>query len=165
MGNNSRKTWADYIEERDKLIDLALGEWDTDSLPEINGPLCELANQAIMAGYGDRIEADLDYLPTQITIHASVEDAVRAYVKAGETGNIYHDKALDIYILDASDHDLQGWLAYFGLSLWGDAEQSNDVVANMINAIGSLGTLPEAEDYLDLSRIDVVSAKRLTIED
>ena len=164
MGTNS-KTYADYIDERDKLINLALGEWDIDSLPEINGQLCELANQAIAAGYGDRIEADRDYLPTQITIHPSIEDAVRAYVKAGETGNIYHDKTLDLYILDLSDRDLQGWLAYFGLSLWGDAEQSNDVVANMINVIGSLGTVPEAEDYLGLSSIDVVNAKRLTIED
>lgn len=165
METNTSKTWADYIEERDKLIALALGEWDTDSLPEINDQLVELANQAVAAGYGDRIEADRDYLPTQITIHACIEDAVRAYVKAGETGNIYHDKTLDIYILDLSDRDLQGWLAYFGLSLWGDAGQSNDVVVNMINVIGSLGTVPEAEDYLDLSRIDVVNAKRLTIED
>ena len=159
------KTLADYIDARDKLIDLALGEWDTDSLPEINGPLCELANQAIEAGYGDRIEADRDYLPTQITIHASIEDAVRAYVKAGETGNIYHDRSRDLYLLDLSDRDLQGWLAYFGLSVWGDAEQPNDVVVNMINAVGSLGAVPEAEDYLDLFRIDVVNAKRLTIED
>lgn len=165
MGTNTNKTWADFIEARDALIDLALGEWDIDSLPEINDQLVEIANQAIEAGYGDRIEADRDYMPTQITIHPSIEDAVRAYVKAGETGNVYHDKTLDIYILDLSDHDLQGWLAYFGLSLWGDAEQSNDVVANMINVIGSLGTVPEAEDYLGLSHIDVVNAKRLTIED
>lgn len=165
MKMENAKTYNDFTNQRDKLINLALGEWDTDSLPEINDQLVELANQAIAAGYGDRIEADRDYLPTQITIHACIEDAVRAYVKAGETGNIYHDKTLDIYILDLSDRDLQGWLAYFGLTLWGDAEQSNDVVANMINAIGSLGTVPEAEDYLDLSRIDVVNAKRLTIED
>ena len=164
MGTNS-KTYADYIEERDALIDLALGEWDTDSLPEINGQLCELADQAVAAGYGDRIEADRDYLPTQITIHPSVEDAVRAYVKAGESGDIYLDKTLGIYVLDLSDHDLRGWLAYFGLSVWGDAEQSNDVVVNMIHAIGDLGTVPEAEDYLGLSRIDVVNAKRLIIED
>ena len=159
------KTYADYVDARDALIDLALGEWDIDSLPEINDQLCELANQAIAAGYGDRIEADRDYLPTQITIHPSIEDAVRAYVKAGETGDIYHDKTLDIYVLDLSDRDLQGWVAYFGLSLWGDSEQPNDVVANMINVIGNLGIVPEAEDYLGLSRIDVVNAKRLTIED
>lgn len=165
MKMENAKTYTDFTDQRDKLISLALGEWDTDSLPEINDQLVELANQAIAAGYGDRIEAGRDYLPTQITIHACIEDAVRAYVKAGETGNIYHDKTLDLYILDLSDRDLQGWLAYFGLSLWGDAEQSNDVVANMINAIGSLGTMPEAEDYLDLFRIDVVNAKRLTIED
>lgn len=164
MKMENAKTYTDFTDQRDKLIELALGEWDTDSLPEINDQLVELANQAITAGYGDRIEADRDYLPTQITIHACIEDVVRAYVKAGETGNIYHDKTLDIYILDLSDRDLQGWLAYFGLTLWGDAEQSNDVVVNMINAIGSLGTVPEAEDYLDLSRIDVVNAKRLTIE-
>lgn len=159
------KTLADFIEARDALIDLALGEWDIDSLPEINDQLCELANQAIAAGYGDRIEADRDYLPTQITIHPSIEDAVRAYVKAGENGTIYHDKTLDIYVLDLSDSDLQGWVAYFGLSLWGDAEQSNDVVVNMINVIGSLGTVPEAEDYLGLSRIDVLNVKHLIIED
>ena len=165
MGTNTSKTWADYIEERDKLITLALGEWDIDSLPEINDQLVELANQAIAAGYGDRIEADRNYTPLRLAPYATLEHAVRAYVKAGETGNIYHDKTLDLYILDLSDRDLQGWLAYFGLSLWGDAEQSNDVVVNMINAIGSLRTVPEAEDYLDLSRIDVVNAKRLTIED
>lgn len=165
MKMENAKTYTDFTDQRDKLINLALGEWDTDSLPEINDQLVELANQAIVAGYGERIEADRDYLPTQITIHPSIEDAVRAYVKAGETGNIYHDKTLDLYLLDLSDHDLQGWLAYFGLTLWGDAEQSNDVVVNMINAIGSLGTVPEAEDYLDLFRIDVVNAKRLTIED
>lgn len=165
MKMEKAKTYTDFTDQRDKLINLALGEWDTDSLPEINDQLVELANQAIAAGYGDRIEADRDYIPTQITIHACIEDAVRAYVKAGETGSIYHDRTLDIYILDLSDRDLQGWLAYFGLSLWGDAEQSNDVVVNMINVIGSLGTVPEAEDYLDLSRIDVVNAKRLTIED
>ena len=159
------KTYADYVDARDALIDLALDEWDIDSLPEINGQLCELANQAIEAGYGDRIEADRDYMPTQITIHPSIEDAVRAYVKAGETGEIYHDKTLDIYVLDVSDRDLQGWLAYFGLSLWGDAEQPNDVVVNMIKVIGDLGIVPEAEDYLGLSRIDVVNAKRLIIED
>lgn len=164
MKMETAKTYTDFTDQRDKLIDLALGEWDTDSLPEINDQLVELANQAVAAGYGDRIEAERDYLPTQITIHACVEDAVRAYVKAGETGNIYHDKTLDIYVLDLSDRDVQGWLAYFGLTLWGDAEQSNDVVVNMINAIGSLGTIPEAEDYLDLFRIDVVNAKRLTIE-
>ena len=159
------KTLADFIEARDALIDLALGEWDIDSLPEINCQLVELANQAIEAGYGDRIEADRDYMPTQITIHPSIEDAVRAYVKAGETGDIYLDKTLGIYVLDLSDRDLQGWLAYFSLSLWGDAEQPNDVVVNMIKAVGDLGTVPEAEDYLGLSRIDVVNAKRLTIED
>lgn len=165
MGTNTSKTWADYIEERDKLIELALGEWDTDSLPEINDQLVELANQAIAAGYGERIEADRDYMPTQITPYDTIEEALRAYVRAGETGNIYHDKTLGIYLLDQSGTDLKEWLAHFGLTLWGDAEQSNDVVVNMINVIGRLGIIPEAEDYLDLSRIDVVNAKRLTIED
>lgn len=165
MGTDTSKTWADYIEDRDKLIELALGEWDTDSMPEINGPLCELANRAVAAGYGDRIEAERDYVPTQITPYATIEHVVRAYVKAGETGNIYHDKTLDIYLLDLSDHDLQEWLAYFGLSLWGDAEQPNDVVVNTINAIGSLGTIPEIEDYLGLSYVSVVNVKRVILED
>lgn len=165
MGTNTSKTWADYIEERDKLINLALGEWDTDSLPEINDQLVELANQAIAAGYDDRIEADRDYVPTQITPYDTIEEALRAYVKAEETGDIYRDKTLGIYLLDQSGTDLKEWLAHFGLSLWGDSEQPNDVVVNIINVIGSLGTMPEAEEYLDLSRIDVVNAKRLTIED
>lgn len=165
MKMENAKTYTDFTDQRDKLINLALGAWDTDSLPEINDQLVELANQAIAAGYGDRIEADRDYVPTQITPYDTIEEALRAYVKAGETGNIYRDKTLGIYLLDQSDTDLKEWLAYFGLSLWGDAEQSNDVVVNMINVIGSLGTIPEAEDYLDLSRIDVVNAKRLTIED
>lgn len=165
MGTNTSKTWADYVEERDKLIELALDEWDTDSLPEINDQLVELANQAIAAGYDDRIKTDRDYVPTQITPYDTIEEALRAYVKAGETGNIYHDKTLDIYLLDQSGTDLKEWLAHFGLSLWGDAEQSNDVVVNTINVIGSLGTIPESGDYLDLSHIDVVNAKRLTIED
>lgn len=165
MKMENAKTYTDFTDQRDKLINLALGEWDTDSLPEINDQLVELANQAVAAGYGDRIEADRNYAQLRLAPYATIEHAVRAYVKVGETGNIYHDKTLDVYLLDLSDHDLQGWLAYFGLSLWGDAEQSNDVVVNMINAIGSLGTIPEAEDYLDLSRIDVVNAKRLTIED
>ena len=165
MGTNTSKTWADYIEERDKLINLALGEWDTDSLPEINDQLVELANQAIAAGYGDRIEADRDYVSTQITPYDTIEEALRAYVKAEETGDIYRDKTLGIYLLDQSGTDLKEWLAHFGLSLWGDSEQPNDVVVNIINVIGSLGTMPEAEEYLDLSRIDVVNAKRLTIED
>lgn len=165
MKMENAKTYTDFTDQRDKLIDLALGAWDTDSLPEINDQLVELANQAIAAGYGDRIEADRNYAPLRLLPYAILEHAVRAYVKAGETGNIYHDKTLELYLLDLSDHDLQEWLAYFGFSLWGDAEQPNDVVVNMINAIGSLRTIPEAEDYLDLSRIDVVNAKRLTIED
>jgi hypothetical protein len=165
MKMENAKTYTDFTDQRDKLINLALGEWNADSLPEINDQLLELANQAIEAGYGDRIEADRDYIPTQITPYDTIEEALRAYAKAGETGNIYHDKTLGIYLLDQSGTDLKEWLAHFGLSLWGDAEQSNDVVVNMINVIGSLGTVPEAEDYLDLSRIDVVNAKRLTIED
>ena len=159
------KTYTYFTDQRDKLIELALGEWDTDSLPEINDQLVELANQAIAAGYGERIEADRDYMPTQITIHACIEDAVRAYVKAGETGDIYHDEILDIYLLDLSDCDLKEWLAYFGLSLWGSVEQPNDVVADMINVISNLGIVPEAEEYLGVCRVSVVNVKRLTLED
>ena len=79
--------------------------------------------------------------------------------------------ATDMSVFPEELTALEGWGEYitdFDESeyepLWGYAEQSNDVVVNMINAIGSLGTVPEAEDYLDLSRIDVVNAKRLTIE-
>lgn len=160
------KTYTDFIEERDKLIDLAVEGWTTiDDLPEINDQLIELANQAIEAGYGNRVTAERKYTPLQITSYATIEEAVRAYVKAGETGDIYHDEILDIYLLDLSDCDLKEWLAYFGLSLWGDVEQPNDVVANMINAIGNLGTIPEIEDYLGLSYVSVVNVKRVILED
>lgn len=162
MGTTS-KTYTDYIEERDKLIDLALGALDTDSLPEINDQLIELANQAIAAGYGDRIEADRNYLPTRLVVYPTIELAVKAYAEAGETGVIYHDEIPDVYLLDLSGGDLQEWLAYFGLSLWGDAGQPNGVVANMINVIGNLGTVPEAEEYLGVYRVTVVHAKRLSI--
>lgn len=160
------KTYTDFIEERDKLIDLAVEGWTTiDDLPEINDQLIELANQAIEAGYGNRVTVERKYTPLQITSYATIEEAVRAYVKAGETGDIYHDEILDIYLLDLSDCDLKEWLAYFGLSLWGDVEQPNDVVANMINAIGNLGTIPEIEDYLGLSYVSVVNVKRVILED
>lgn len=159
------KTYTDFIEERDKLIDLAVEGWTTiDDLPEINDQLIELANQAIEAGYGNRVTVERKYTPLQITSYATIEEAVRAYVKAGETGDIYHDEILDIYLLDLSDCDLKEWLAYFGLSLWGDVEQPNDVVANMINAIGNLGTIPEIEDYLGLSYVSVVNVKRVILE-
>lgn len=160
------KTYTDFIEERDKLIDLAVEGWTTiDDLPEINDQLIELANQAIEAGYGNRVTVERKYTPLQITSYATIEEAVRAYVEAGETGDIYHDEILDIYLLDLSDCDLKEWLAYFGLSLWGDVEQPNDVVANMINAIGNLGTIPEIEDYLGLSYVSVVNVKRVILED
>ena len=160
------KTYTDFIEERDKLIDLAVEGWTTlDDLPEINDQLIELANQAIEAGYGNRVTVEQKYTPLQITSYATIEEAVRAYVKAGETGDIYHDEILDIYLLDLSDCDLKEWLAYFGLSLWGDVEQPNDVVANMINAIGNLGTIPEIEDYLGLSYVSVVNVKRVILGD
>lgn len=159
------KTYTDFIEERDKLIDLAVEGWTTiDDLSEINDQLIELANQAIEAGYGNRVTVERKYTPLQITSYATIEEAVRAYVKAGETGDIYHDEILDIYLLDLSDCDLKEWLAYFGLSLWGDVEQPNDVVANMINAIGNLGTIPEIEDYLGLSYVSVVNVKRVILE-
>lgn len=163
MKMENAKTYTDFTDQRDKLIELALGEWDTDSLPEINDQLVELANQAIAAGYGDRIEADRNYLPTRLVAYPTIELAVKAYVEAGETGVIYHDEIPDVYLLDLSDGDLQEWLAYFGLSLWGDAGQPNDVVANMVNVIGNLGIVPEAEEYLAVYRVTVIHAKRLAI--
>ena len=159
------KTYTGFTDQRDKLIDLALDATNIDDLPEINDQLIELANQAIKAGYGNRVAVDRNYTPLQITTYATIEEAVRAYVKAGETGDIYHDEILDIYLLDLSDTDLKEWLAYFGLSLWGDVEQPNDVVANMINAIGNLGVIPEIEDYLGLSYVSVVNVKRVILED
>lgn len=159
------KTYTDFIDQRDKLIDLVVEAVDIDDLPDINDQLIELANQAIEAGYGNRVAVERSYTPLQITTYATLEEAVRAYVKAGETGDIYHDEILDIYLLDVSDCDLKEWLAYFKLSLWGDAEQPNDVVANMINVIGNLGAVPEAEKWLGVHHVTVVNAKRLTIED
>lgn len=166
MKMETAKTYTDFTDQRDKIIDMAVEGWTTiDDLPDINGPLCELADQAIEAGYGERIEADRKYMPTQLTPYDTIEDAVRAYVAHGETGDIYHDDITDVYLLDLSDGDLKEWLAYFGLSLWGNVEQPNDVVANMINVISDLGIVPEAEEYLGVYRVSVVNVKRLTLED
>ena len=160
------KTYTDFTDQRDKLIDLTVDGWATiDDLPEINDQLIELANQAIEAGYGNRVAVERNYTPLQITTYATIEEAVKAYVKAGETGDIYHDEILDIYLLDLSDTDLKEWLAYFGLSLWGSVEQPNDVVAGMINVISNLGIVPEAEEYLGVYRVSVVNVKRVTLED
>lgn len=66
----------------------------------------------IAAGYGDRIEADRNYLPTRLVVYPTIELAVKAYVEAEETGVIYHDEIPDVYLLDLSEGDLQEWLAY-----------------------------------------------------
>lgn len=166
MKMENAKTYTDFTDQRDKLIDLTVDGWATiDDLPEINDQLIELANQAIEAGYGNRVAVERNYTPLQITTYATIEEAVKAYVKAGETGDIYHDEILDIYLLDLSDTDLKEWLAYFGLSLWGSVEQPNDVVAGMINVISNLGIVPEAEEYLGVYRVSVVNVKRVTLED
>ena len=160
------KTYTDFTDQRDKLIDLVTGEWiSMYDLSEINDQLIDLANQAIEAGHGNRVAVERNYTPLQITTYATIEEAVKAYVKAGETGDIYHDEILDIYLLDLSDTDLKEWLAYFGLSLWGSVEQPNDVVAGMINVISNLGIVPEAEEYLGVYRVSVVNVKRVTLED
>nr|DAF61102.1 MAG TPA: hypothetical protein [Phage sp. ctesc4] len=166
MKMENAKTYTDFTDQRDKLIDLVTGEWiSMYDLPEINDQLIDLANQAIEAGYGNRVAVERNYTPLQITTYATIEEAVKAYVKAGETGDIYHDEILDIYLLDLSDTDLKEWLAYFGLSLWGSVEQPNDVVAGMINVISNLGIVPEAEEYLGVYRVSVVNVKRVTLED
>lgn len=166
MKMEKAKAYTDFTDQRDKLIDLVTGEWiSMYDLPEINDQLIDLANQAIEAGYGNRVAVERNYTPLQITTYATIEEAVKAYVKSGETGDIYHDEILDIYLLDLSDTDLKEWLAYFGLSLWGDVEQPNDVVAGMINVISNLGTIPEAEEYLGVYRASVVNVKRVTLED
>lgn len=166
MKMENAKTYTDFTDQRDKLIDLVTGEWiSMYDLPEINDQLIDLANQAIEAGYGNRVAAERNYTPLQITTYATIEEAVKAYVKAGETGDIYHDEILDTYLLDLSDTDLKEWLAYFEFSLWGSVEQPNDVVAGIINAISNLGVVPEAEEYLGVSRVSAVNVKRVTLED
>lgn len=50
------KTYTDFTDQRDKIIDLVTGEWiSMYDLPEINDQLIDLANQAIEAGYGNRV--------------------------------------------------------------------------------------------------------------
>ena len=158
------KTYADYIDERDKLIDLAADVWDSEDYPHVNTALVELANQAIKAGCGDRIEAERNYRPEQLSPYATIEDAVRAYVALGETGEVWHDDVANVYLLDQSDRDLREWLGYFGLSLWGDEEQPDYVVSNMINACANLND-PDSQAFLGCYSVHVVNAKHLTIED
>lgn len=164
MGTNTSKTYADYIDERDKLIELAADEWDSEDYPHLNTALVELANQAITVGYGDRIEAERNYRPELLTPYATIEDAARAYVAFGETGVIWHDTIADVYLLDQSDGDLREWLAYFELSLWGDEEQPDYMVSNMITACADLND-PDSRKFLGVYRVSVVDAKHLTIED
>lgn len=164
MGTNTSKTYADFVDERDKLIDQAADEWDSEDYPWVNTALIDLANQAIEAGYGDRVEAERKYQPELLTPYATIEDAVRAYVAFGETGEVWHDTVADVYLVDQSGRDLREWLAYFGFSLWGDEDEADHVVSNMIHACANLN-LPESRDFMGVSLVNVVNAKRLTLED
>lgn len=164
MKMENAKTYTDFTDERDKLIDLAADEWDSEDYPHVNTALIELANQAIEAGYGERVEAERNYYPEHLTPYATIEDAVRAYVALGETGEIYHDTIANVYILDMSDRDLKEWLGYFRLSLWGSEEQPDYVVSNMINACANLDK-PESLDFLGVYRVSVVKISDLTVEE
>lgn len=164
MGTNNSKTWAEYLDERDNLIEQAADEWDSEDYPHVNTALIELANQAITAGYGDRIATDRNYRPELLTPYATIEDAVRAYVAFGETGEVWRDKVANVYLLDRSDRDLQEWLAYFELSLWGCEDQPDYVVSNMINACANLGD-PDSQAFLGCYRVSVANVKHLAIED
>lgn len=164
MKMESAKTYTDFTDQRDKLIDLASDEWDSEDYSNVNTALIELANQAIESGYGARVEAERNYRPELLTPYATIEDAVRAYLAFGETGEVWHDKIANVYLLDQSGRDLKEWLGYFEFSLWGDEEQPNYVVHNMINACANLGD-PDSQAFLDVYRVSMVNAKRLTIED
>ena len=158
------KAYAHYVDERDKLIDLAADEWDSEDCSNVNTALIELANQAIEAGYGERVEAERNYQPELLTSYATIEDAVRAYVALGETGEVWYDDIANVYLLDQSDRDLKEWLAYFCLSLWGSEEQPNYIVHNMINACANLND-PDSQTFLGCYSVNVVNAKHLTIEE
>lgn len=138
MKMENAKTYTDFIDQRDKLIALVLEAVDIDDLPDINSQLCELANQAIEAGYGDLVQAERNYRPLLIETFDTIEDALEAYEASGKYGTVYRDEFTERYLLDLTDGDLTAWLGYFHLSKWGCDDMANDTVLVMIQACSNV---------------------------
>lgn len=132
------KTYTDFTDQRDKLIALVLEAVDIDDLPDINSQLCELANQAIEAGYGDLVQAERNYRPLLIETFDTIGDALEAYEASGKYGTVYRDEFTERYLLDLTDGDLTAWLGYFHLSKWGCDDIANDTVLVMIQACSNV---------------------------
>lgn len=156
------KTYADFIEERDKLIDLILSTPDIEDLPDINGLLCELANQAIDAGYGDLVQAERNYRPKLIETFDTVEEALEAYEASGKYGTVYYDEFTQRYLFDLTYGDLTAWLGYFYLSKWGYDDVANETMVYMIQACSHVDS---SQAFLGVSPITTFNARRLTGED
>lgn len=161
MGTNS-KTYAEFVAERNKLIDLALSTLDINDLPDINGQLCKLANQAIEAGYGDLVQAERNYRPKLIETFDTVEEALEAYEASGKYGTVYYDEFTQRYLFDLTDGDLTAWLGYFHLSKWGCDDVANDTMVYMIQACSHVDS---SQAFLGVSPITTFNARRLTGED
>lgn len=161
MGTNS-KTYADFVAERDKLIDSALATLDINDLPDINGQLCKLANQAIDAGYGDLVQAERNYRPKLIETFDTVEEALEAYEASGKYGTVYYDEFTQRYLFDLTDGDMAAWLGYFHLSKWGCDDMANNTMVYMIQACSHVN---DSQAFLGVSRITTFNARRLTGED
>ena len=161
MGTNS-KTYADFIEERDKLIDLVLSTPDIEGLPDINGLLCELANQAVEAGYGDLVQAERNYRPKLIETFDTIEDALSAYEASGKYGTVYYDEFTERYLLDLTGGDLTAWLGYFYLSKWGAEDVADETFTAMLQACSHVD---DSQAFLGVSPVTTFNARRLYGED
>lgn len=126
------KTYTDFTDQRDKLIALVTEAVGIDDLPDINSQLCDLADQAKAAGYGDLVQAERNYRPKLIETFDTIEDALSAYEASGKYGTVYRDEFAEQYLLDLTDGDLTAWLGYFHLSKWGCDDMANDTVLVMI---------------------------------
>jgi len=158
MKMESAKTYTDFVEARDKLIDLVVEAADIDDLPDINSQLCDLADQAKAAGYGDLVQAERNYRPKLIETFDTIEEALEAYDTSGKYGTVYHDEFTERYLLDLTDGDLTAWLGYFHLSKWGCDDMDNDTVLVMIQACSSVD---DNQALLGVYSITTFNARRL----
>jgi len=156
------KTYTEFTDQRDKLIDLVVEAVDIDDLPDINSQLCELANQAIEVGYGDLVQAERNYRPLLIETFDTIEDALSAYDASGKYGTVYRDEFADRYLLDLTGGDLTAWLGYFHLSKWGCDDMDNDTVLVMIQACSNVDY---SQELLGVYSITAIDASKLTLEE
>lgn len=156
------KTYTDFTDQRDKLIALVVEAVDIDDLPDINSQLCDLADQAKAAGYGDLVQAERNYRPKLIETFDTIEDALSAYEASGKYGTVYRDEFTEQYLLDLTDGDLTAWLGYFHLSKWGCDDMANDTVLVMIQACSSVD---DNQELLGVYSIATFNARRLAGEE